>query len=179
MINQPRGWKGRNVGIQLKRMGLAALMAGTILVTACTATPAPGGGPFSRPQVAALQKAGFDKTDRGWEFSVSDKLLFATDKAEVLPGQVTAIRRVTQALIGVGIRHVEVEGHTDGTGTVRYNDALSVKRASAVADAMIAAGMPRENVKVVGLGERYPVESNATAAGRAENRRVVMLITAP
>ncbi len=156
-----------------------ALIAGLALVSACTATPGPGGGPFSRAQISTLQKTGFGKTDRGWEFSVNDKLLFATDRAEVVPDQVAAIRRVTQALIGVGIRHVEVEGHTDGTGTARYNDALSVKRAAAVADVIVASGMERANVRVVGLGERYPVESNTTASGRAENRRVVMLVTAP
>lgn len=157
-------------------LGLAAT---SIVLAGCAATPRPGSGPFSPAQVAAMQKMGFDKSDRGWEFSVADRLLFATDHSDVLPGQATVITRMAQALLGVGIRHVEVEGHTDGTGGVRYNDALSVRRATAVADVITASGLRREDIKVVGLGERYPVDSNATMQGRRENRRVVILITAP
>jgi OOP family OmpA-OmpF porin len=166
------------VSVKSNRVRLA-MIAGGLALAGCAATPPPGSGPFSGPQIAAMQKAGFVKADRGWEFSMADRLLFATDRSEVLPGQATVITHMAQALQDVGIRHVDVEGHTDGTGGVRYNDALSVRRAGAVAEVMIASGLRREDIKVVGLGERYPVDTNATAAGRRENRRVVVLITAP
>ena len=166
------------MNIALNRIWLG-LASASLLLAGCAATPRPGSGPFSAAQVATMQRIGFDKSDRGWEFSVSDRLLFPTDGSDVRSGQVAMIGRMTRTLVDVGIRHVEVEGHTDRTGTVRYNDALSVKRASAVAAVMIANGMKREDLKVVGLGERYPVEPNKTAAGRRENRRVVVLITAP
>lgn len=156
-----------------------AIAAGSLTLAGCTGTPRPGSGPFTGVQIAAMQKAGFDRSARGWEFSMADRLLFATDKSDLLPGQAATIGRMTQELIGVGIRHVDIEGHTDGTGDARYNDALSVRRASAVADAMVSSGLRREDIKVVGLGERNPVDTNATAAGRRENRRVVILITAP
>lgn len=172
------GGKASRVSAGLNRVWLAA-MAGGLFLAGCAATPRPGSGAFSSTQVAAMEKEGFNKSERGWEFSVSDRLLFATDRSEVVPGQVSVIGRMTRALVGVGIRHIEVEGHTDGTGGVRYNDALSVKRASAVADVMVASGIRRDDIRVIGLGERYPVETNATAAGRRENRRVVVLITAP
>lgn len=155
------------------------LASASLLVTACAATPRPGSGPFSPTQIAAMQRVGFNKSDRGWELSVADRLLFPTDSADVRPEQVAVIGQMTHALADVGIRHVDVEGHTDRTGTVRHNDALSVRRAGAVADVIIASGLRREDVKVVGLGQRYPVETNDTAAGRRENRRVVILITAP
>lgn len=156
-----------------------ALAASSLALAGCTDMPRPGSGPFSSDQIATLQKAGFVKSGRGWEFSMADRLLFATDKSDVLPDQAAVIDRMTQELVGVGIHHLDIEGHTDGTGSARYNDALSVKRAAAVADVMIGSGLRREDIKVVGLGERYPVDTNATARGRRENRRVVILITAP
>ena len=178
MTTMGRGKEHKRVSVAYDRMWLA-VCAGSLALTGCAATPPPGSGPFSGQQVAAMQKAGFEKSGRGWEFSMADRLLFATDRSDIVSGQATVIARMAQALTDVGIRHVDVEGHTDGTGGKRYNDALSVKRAAAVAEVMIASGMRREDIKVVGLGERYPVDTNATAAGRRENRRVVVLVTAP
>jgi len=161
---------------------LFPLAAGLMLAGGCATPgqpPAVAAGPFTPAQETAMREAGFIKSDRGWELSVSDRLLFATDQAEVLPGQASIIERMTRALVDVGIAHLEVEGHTDRTGSARHNDLLSAKRAEAVAGVIAANGMERANIKTVGLGQRYPVESNATAAGRRENRRVVILVTAP
>lgn len=155
------------------------IAASLMLVGGCATTGRPDNGPFSTAQVAAMHDLGFAQTNRGWEFSMADRLLFATDSSAVLADQTTAIDRMSKTLAGVGITHAEVEGHTDRTGTTEYNEALSQRRAGAVADIMAAGGMPRDGIKAVGLGERFPVESNATAAGRRENRRVVILITAP
>jgi OOP family OmpA-OmpF porin len=154
------------------------LLGMSLLLLAACQTMADHGG-WTRAQIAALRSDGFVKTPRGWEFGMQDRLLFATDEGDIRPEQVTIIRRITGRLVAVGIRRAQVEGHADDTGTVRHNDALSVRRASAVADAMASGGMPRGNVLVEGLGERYPIDTNATAAGRQENRRVVILIAAP
>jgi outer membrane protein OmpA-like peptidoglycan-associated protein len=150
---------------------------GLMLLAACQ-TMADHGG-WTRAQVAALRSGGFVKTDRGWEFGMQDRLLFATDASDIRAEQVGVIRNITARLVAVGIRRAQVEGHADDTGTARHNDALSVRRAAAVADAMAGGGMPRGNILVEGLGDRYPIESNATAQGRQENRRVVILIAAP
>ena len=160
-------------------MRMIAAVAALTLAGGCATTGKPDTGPFTKAQVDAMRGQGFQRTQRGWEFSMADRLLFATDSSDVLAGQATSIDRMTRVLKDVGIGHVEVEGHTDKTGTVRHNDELSVKRAAAVAKVMSVSGMPEDGIKVVGLGERYPVESNSTAAGRRENRRVVILITAP
>jgi len=166
----------------VKRPRHRAILIGAslmMLASGCATVGQPDTGAFADQQVAAMRSEGFARTDRGWELSVADRLLFATDRSDVRSGQASIIDHITRVLTGVGIHHVEVEGHTDKTGSVSYNDALSAKRASAVAEVMAASGMPHDGIKVVGLGDRYPVESNRTATGRRENRRVVILVTAP
>lgn len=71
---------------------------------------------------------------------------------------------------------VEVAGYTDNTGSVRLNQALSQKRAQAVADYLISQGVLASNVTAKGYGPESPVADNNTAAGRAENRRVELNI---
>ena len=75
---------------------------------------------------------------------------------------------------------VEVEGHTDDQGTDAYNRTLSEARAAAVAAWLTAnAGVPAASIRTAGLGETAPAASNADEAGRAQNRRVVITVTAP
>lgn len=162
------------------RPPLLAAIAAMLLAGGCATTGRmPDTAPFTAAQVAVMRDVGFHQTDRGWEFSMADRLLFEIDKSDILPPQIEAIGRIARQLTDVHIAHVEVEGHTDNTGSVQHNDELSLRRATAVADAMAAAGMDRAGIKILGLGSRYPVESNATPDGRRENRRVVILITAP
>ncbi|EIW8711953.1 TPA: OmpA family protein, partial [Klebsiella pneumoniae] len=79
-----------------------------------------------------------------------------------------------------GITHSRLEGHTDNYGEDSYNEALSLKRANSVADAWAeGAHVPRSNLVTRGLGKKYPIASNDTAAGRAENRRVTVVISTP
>jgi outer membrane protein OmpA-like peptidoglycan-associated protein len=75
-------------------------------------------------------------------------------------------------------RVVRIEGHTDDQGTEASNQALSERRSAAVRAAIIAEGILPERVLAVGYGESRPAESNQTAAGRARNRRVEVVITA-
>ncbi|WP_077697653.1 OmpA family protein [Escherichia coli] len=70
--------------------------------------------------------------------------------------------------------------HTDNYGEDSYNEGLSLKRANVVADAWAMGGqIPRSNLTTQGLGKKYPIASNKTAQGRAENRRVAVVITTP
>lgn len=135
--------------------------------------------PWTRAQRAVFVEEGFAETDRGWEFSINDRLLFATDESTVLPEQAGSIRRISGRLLGVGIRHATVEGHADGSGGAEHNQRLSERRAAAVAEVLVASGFAQSAVTATGLGDRFPVESNATVEGRRENRRVVILIAAP
>jgi OOP family OmpA-OmpF porin len=73
---------------------------------------------------------------------------------------------------------VEVQGHTDSTGSPGYNIKLSQRRAEAVRDYLISQGVPAGQLEAKGYGETVPVASNASVEGRASNRRVVMHVLA-
>jgi outer membrane protein OmpA-like peptidoglycan-associated protein len=72
---------------------------------------------------------------------------------------------------------VNVIGHTDNVGAAAYNQSLSEQRARAVANVLIGAGVSAGRVNVVGRGEDQPVASNQSDQGRAQNRRVEIVIT--
>jgi outer membrane protein OmpA-like peptidoglycan-associated protein len=71
--------------------------------------------------------------------------------------------------------HLDIEGHTDNTGTDKINDPLSIKRAEAVKAAFIKNGVAAERFNAAGYGSKNPVGDNKTKAGRAENRRVTLV----
>ncbi|HVJ62596.1 MAG TPA: OmpA family protein [Tahibacter sp.] len=71
---------------------------------------------------------------------------------------------------------IRIEGHTDATGSAEANRNLSLRRAEAVRDALVARGIPAERIRVYGLGEDEPVAPNDEAEGRALNRRVVVIL---
>jgi outer membrane protein OmpA-like peptidoglycan-associated protein len=71
--------------------------------------------------------------------------------------------------------HLDIEGHTDNTGTDKINDPLSVKRAEAVKAAFIKKGVAGDRLNTAGYGSKNPVGDNKTKAGRAENRRVTLV----
>jgi OOP family OmpA-OmpF porin len=67
-------------------------------------------------------------------------------------------------------------GHTDAVGTDQYNMRLSLRRANAVRDYLIAGGISASRIRAEGFGESQPVASNETAEGRAQNRRVELRV---
>jgi OOP family OmpA-OmpF porin len=156
----------RNIAIPL--LACAAL-------TACQTVPPKG--PFTAGQVTALQRNGFTPVGDGWQFGMADRLLFATDESTLIPQQKGAISRIAAALTAVAIHGARVEGHTDSIGTATYNKALSMKRAQAVADALQAGGMTRAALHAFAMGEGAPIDSNNSAQGRRENRRVVIIVS--
>lgn len=103
-------------------------------------------------------------------------LLFATDSASVGPNQTRDLRTVAASLLKYPQSRIEVVGHTDSTGTAAYNMDLSRRRAGSVASILINAGVPSSRISTYGQGEDQPVASNLTAEGRAQNRRVEILI---
>jgi OOP family OmpA-OmpF porin len=72
--------------------------------------------------------------------------------------------------------YIEVVGHTDDVGDDAYNQDLSEKRAEAVRDYLVSSGVDASKIVTVGMGESMPVASNTTDEGRAENRRVDVLV---
>ena len=148
------------------------------LLAACQSTPETK-PIFNAEQVATLKEQGFNQTDEGWELSFTDKLLFDFGASSLTAPSRAAIQKISAALLKVGITHMRVEGHTDNEGTEAYNNKLSLARGNVVADAMSASGIPRDNISVKGLGMSKPVASNASKTGKAENRRVTVIVSAP
>ncbi|MEA3243858.1 MAG: OmpA family protein, partial [Pseudomonadota bacterium] len=75
------------------------------------------------------------------------------------------------------VAHMNVIGHTDSRGAEAYNQKLSERRAQAVADYFASEGqVPRETMRVSGMGESEPIADNGTETGRDQNRRVVIEI---
>jgi outer membrane protein OmpA-like peptidoglycan-associated protein len=127
-------------------------------------------------QIAVLRKEGFVQKNDGWELALSSKVLFDIDADQIKPETRLSVERTGQALVSVQISRVRVEGYTDNTGTDAHNNALSQRRAAAVAQALGSSGLSGGHIEVKGMGKQNPVADNATDAGRAENRRVAIIV---
>ncbi|MBB3011868.1 OmpA family protein [Cupriavidus alkaliphilus] len=153
---------------------LAAVMLACLALAGCQT--APPGGRLSPAQLAVLQQEGFALTGEGWVLGLTDKVLFGFNEDLIEGERAANVQRIGRALSGVGIERLRVDGHTDDAGPAEYNQSLSVRRAEAVAALLADAGFARDNIEVRGLGKARPVADNRTAAGRAENRRVAIIV---
>jgi outer membrane protein OmpA-like peptidoglycan-associated protein len=153
----------------------AVLLLAVLALSGCQTAPPKG---LSPAQVAVLKQQGFELTDEGWEFGLSGKVLFGSDVESLNPQSTEIVERIGKALLGVGIERVRVDGHTDASGKEAYNQQLSLRRAKSVANVLGTVGMKQENIQLQGLGSSEPVASNDTAAGRTENRRVAIVVSA-
>lgn len=119
--------------------------------------------------------ASTEATPRRFTF---DRLNFATASAE-LPGDAsTTVNALGQIMAAYPNARVRIEGYADARGTDPANVQLGAQRAEAVARALIAQGVAASRVETATGGETNPVESNATAPGRAENRRTDLVVLA-
>jgi len=106
-------------------------------------------------------------------------LQFASGSTKIAPSYFELLGRVKDGLALYADRKVRIEGHTDNRGDVKLNQQLSLKRAEAVRDFLIAAGVPAGRLKALGYGEVRPIASNEFKKGRAMNRRIDIVIEAP
>jgi outer membrane protein OmpA-like peptidoglycan-associated protein len=114
---------------------------------------------------------------RGMVITLSGQVLFVTGKAELLPAAQDQLEQVAKALKDQGeIKPMVVEGYTDSVGTESANQTLSKNRAEAVRAYLVGKGIPSDKITSVGKGKANPVASNDTADGRANNRRVEIVI---
>lgn len=104
-------------------------------------------------------------------------ILFATDSTALTPTLQGDLQTVAASLNRYPETTVNVIGHTDSTGEAAYNFDLSQRRAQAVASVLINSGVSGGRINAVGRGEDQPVATNQTAGGRAQNRRVEIVIT--
>ena len=97
---------------------------------------------------------------------------FATDKSDLSPEAKTELDRAAEVMKQDRNVHLRLEGYTDSTGTPTHNDNLAGARAAAVAEYLKGKGVPNSQITGEGFGEEKPVATNATAEGKADNRRV-------
>ncbi|MGR3622324.1 OmpA family protein [Pseudophaeobacter sp.] len=108
--------------------------------------------------------------------SLPNDLTFGTDSASINPAMQADLRSVSESLVRYPDSTVQVIGHADSDGSADYNQNLSERRANAVADQIQAGGVPYNRLQTLGRGEDQPVASNLTPEGKAQNRRVEIVI---
>lgn len=133
----------------------------------------------ARAEAAELQKQLKDvqaqPTQRGLLVTLGD-VLFAVGSDRLRPGSNRPLDKLAEFLQENPERKLRVEGYTDSTGSAATNQRLSERRAEAVQQALVRRGVSPERITAVGYGKEYPVATNATADGRAMNRRVEVVI---
>lgn len=113
---------------------------------------------------------------RGIVLTLPGSVYFDTGRSDVKAGAAERISRIAEALAGAPDRKILVEGHTDSTGSAATNEKLSALRAEAVKAILVAHGVSPDRIETHGYAATKPVASNATAAGRSQNRRVEVIV---
>jgi outer membrane protein OmpA-like peptidoglycan-associated protein len=113
------------------------------------------------------------------KIELGEKIFFAFDQATILPKSFGLLDEVGRALRDAPQMRVRIEGHTDARGNTPHNLALSQARANAVREYMVDHGVGADRLQSVGYGSGQPLDSNATTAGREQNRRVEFVILRP
>ena len=130
-------------------------------------------------QLAAdLARIGSVKQDsRGMVITLSGSVLFASAKSDVLPDAYTKLSDVAKALSEQDTdSKITVEGYTDSQGGATFNQDLSQRRADSVRTYLVSHGMSSDRVTAQGFGLNKPIADNGTAEGRANNRRVEIVV---
>jgi outer membrane protein OmpA-like peptidoglycan-associated protein len=182
------------MGNEGRRIATVAIAA-TLALAGCTYNAAPAappvtgaavGGPIGAQMASqerelrqALAGTGAAVTNTGSQLRVilPEAVTFASASSELAPPIRPALKVVSDSLEQHPSSTVRVVGHTDNVGSAAYNSELSRDRALAVARELIATGTAASRVSVSGRGGNEPITSNASAAGRAQNRRVEIVIT--
>jgi outer membrane protein OmpA-like peptidoglycan-associated protein len=108
--------------------------------------------------------------------NIPSGITFAYDSADVQPQFKRTLDQVAETLAQYNQTYIDVYGHTDSTGSDAYNQTLSERRATSVADYLAGRGVQPARIGTRGFGETQPIASNDTDPGRAANRRVEVKI---
>jgi outer membrane protein OmpA-like peptidoglycan-associated protein len=127
-------------------------------------------------QAELAKLAAVKEEERGLVITLSGSVLFASNQSALLPAALDRLNKVADALLKTKERNLTVEGFTDSQGSSEYNIVLSQKRADVVRSYLISRGYPSNLIQANGIGEDRPVADNNSAEGRANNRRVEIVI---
>jgi len=158
------GWKGALIGA-----GVGALAGGAV-------------GNYQDKQEAKLRQqmagSGVEVVRKGDNITLGmpGNVTFALNSAQLNPEFDSVLDKVASTLVEYNQTMIQIAGHTDSTGSHAYNMKLSEQRAMSVKNYLAGRGVPAKRMVTVGAGPDYPVASNDTPEGRAENRRVEITI---
>ncbi len=156
------GWKGAAIGA-----GVGALAGGSV-------------GLYLDKQAKELEQVAETKrTENGILVQMKGDILFDTGSAVLKDDAVERLSKVGDILAKYSDDRIRIEGYTDSVGSARSNEELSLRRAEAVKTVITGRGVQAQQITALGMGETRPVADNATAAGRARNRRVELHIDVP
>lgn len=128
----------------------------------------------ARAELARL--ATVKEEERGLVVTLSGGVLFRSAESTLLPSARVKLDQVAKALMAVSERNIIVEGHTDSQGSASYNQGLSQRRADTVRDYLVFKNYPADRIQAHGMGKGSPIANNASPEGRANNRRVEIVI---
>ncbi|WP_176085176.1 OmpA family protein [Martelella sp. HB161492] len=129
---------------------------------------------------AALAGTGVSVVRNGDQLTLimPSNITFATDQYQIVPNFYSTLNAVSTVLVKYDRTAINVNGYTDSTGSDAYNMNLSQQRANSVASYLMQSGVSGRRISAMGFGSQYPIASNATPEGRAQNRRVEIQISA-
>lgn len=169
-----------NLTARLARIaGLLPLVlacCGAVLLVSCATVQTPALVAAKPDRTEGLRALGFEKTDDGYVLNLPGALLFDTDSDVLSNAAKLALTKLAVDLKTLDISKLKLFGHTDNTGSAEYNRELSTKRADAVAREIAAHGFASENLERRGFAFDRPIATNATPEGRAQNRRVAVIV---
>jgi outer membrane protein OmpA-like peptidoglycan-associated protein len=127
--------------------------------------------------LAELAKlASIKEEERGLVITLSGGVLFRFDDSNLLSSAKVKLDQVATALLAVKARNIIIEGHTDSQGSETYNQGLSQRRSDTVRDYLVQKGYPVDRIQSHGMGMGSPIADNSSPEGRANNRRVEIII---
>lgn len=130
--------------------------------------------------LAAERQAGVIDIDKmanhTLKVTMTSQSAFDVDSATVKPSFFSTIDKMANVMNRYGKTALTIVGHTDNTGSAQHNQALSRDRAQAVEQAFMQRAVKAERLSSYGRGEAEPIASNATESGRAQNRRVEIIV---
>jgi outer membrane protein OmpA-like peptidoglycan-associated protein len=128
--------------------------------------------------MADLQRiAAVKQESRGMVITLSGEVLFPSGESSLLAGAMVKLNDVADALTKSSPEsRIVVEGHTDSQGKPAFNQELSLRRAQSVRDYLVSRGIASDRITAQGMGSTRPIASNANPEGRANNRRVEIVV---
>jgi len=146
-------------------------------IAAKVAAPDPVEKPMGDTELDKMKKElpdeEIERTENGIKFTFSSEILFPTNSSYLSESAKSRLEDVAKILKAKeGNRKIQIDGHSDATGTPEYNIWLSEKRAVSVKTFLVAQGIDEKRIQTSGKGANLPVATNKTKEGRLKNRRV-------